>query len=37
MIVVHTRDATLICRADQAESIKRLHATVAARFGGEYI
>jgi mannose-1-phosphate guanylyltransferase len=37
LIVVHTRDATLICRADQAESIKRLQATVATRFGGEYV
>jgi mannose-1-phosphate guanylyltransferase len=37
LIVVHTRDATLVCRADQAEAIKRLHATVAARFGGEYV
>jgi mannose-1-phosphate guanylyltransferase len=37
LIVVHTRDATLICRADQAESIKRLHVTVAICFGSEYI
>jgi mannose-1-phosphate guanylyltransferase len=37
LIVVHTRDATLVCRAEQAESIKRLHAIVATRFGGEYV
>ena len=37
LIVIHTRDATLVCRTDQAESIKRLHATVATCFGSEYI
>jgi mannose-1-phosphate guanylyltransferase len=36
LIVVHTRDATLVCHAAHAEAIKRLHQTVAARFGEEY-
>jgi len=31
--VVHTPDATLVCRADQAEKIKQLLATVEQRFG----
>lgn len=28
LIVVHTPDATLVCRADQAEAIKRLHEEI---------
>jgi len=36
LIVVHTADATLVCRADQAEQVKRLHATIRERFGEEY-
>jgi mannose-1-phosphate guanylyltransferase len=36
LIVVHTPNATLICRADQAEQIKQLQKEVAARLGNEY-
>ena len=32
LIIIHTPDATLVCRKDQAEAIKQLHAKV----GGEY-
>lgn len=37
LIIVHTADATLVCRADQAEAIKELHQEVAKRFGKELI
>jgi mannose-1-phosphate guanylyltransferase len=37
LIIVHTADATLVCRSDQAESVKCLHATVREHFGEEYI
>lgn len=37
LIVVHTKTATLICRADEAERIKDLHAEIERRFGGDYI
>jgi mannose-1-phosphate guanylyltransferase len=33
LIIIHTADATLVCRADQAESIKDLHRQVGERFG----
>lgn len=33
LIVIHTPDATLVCRADSAESIKELHRLVGERFG----
>lgn len=36
LIVVHTRDATLVCRADHAEGIKRLHQAVEGLFGQQY-
>lgn len=32
LIVIHTPDATLVCRADQAEAIKRLHGAVAEEY-----
>lgn len=35
LIIVHTPQATLVCRADQADRLKELHAEVAARFGNE--
>jgi len=31
LIIVHTRDATLICPADRAEDIKKLHAMLGER------
>ena len=33
LIVIHTPDATLVCRADQAERIKDLHKQVGEMFG----
>jgi mannose-1-phosphate guanylyltransferase len=33
MIVVHTPDATLVCRADCADSIKELHRLISSRYG----
>jgi mannose-1-phosphate guanylyltransferase len=33
LIIVHTPDATLVCRADQAENIKELHKLVAQKDG----
>jgi len=37
LIIIHTRDATLICHADKAEEIKALHAQVGERFGEEFL
>jgi mannose-1-phosphate guanylyltransferase len=37
LIVIHTPDATLVCRKDQAESIKGLHRLVGERFGKEFL
>jgi mannose-1-phosphate guanylyltransferase len=37
MIVIHTKDATLVCPADKAEQIKELHKLVQARIGDEYV
>lgn len=33
LIIIHTPDATLVCRSDRAEDIKKLHALIAERFG----
>lgn len=33
LIIVHTPDATLVCRADQAENIKELHKLVGQKYG----
>ncbi len=33
LVVVHTPDATLVCPADRAESIKEMHRRVGERFG----
>ncbi len=33
LLIVHTPDATLICRADQAEEIKALHKQLGKKFG----
>ena len=35
LIIIHTPDATLVCRKDQAEAIKEMHRLVGERFGGE--
>jgi mannose-1-phosphate guanylyltransferase len=37
LIVVHTRAATLVCRADRADSIKNLHWEIAERWGNDYV
>ncbi len=37
LIVIHTPDATLVCRADQAETIKEMHKLVGEQFGSEYL
>ncbi|MCX7031127.1 MAG: sugar phosphate nucleotidyltransferase [Spirochaetes bacterium] len=36
LIVVHTPDATLVCRRDNAEGVKKLQTLVAERFGARY-
>ena len=36
LIIIHTPDATLVCRKDQAEAIKDLHRRVGKRFGEEF-
>lgn len=33
LIIVHTPDATLVCRADQAENIKEVHRLAGEKFG----
>ncbi len=37
LIVVQTPDATLVCRKDQAEAIKRLQQKIGELFGDEYL
>lgn len=37
LVVIHTRQATLICRADMAEKIKDVQKRIEAEFGGRYI
>ena len=37
LIIVHTEDATLVCRKDQAEAIKELHKQVGEKFGPELL
>jgi mannose-1-phosphate guanylyltransferase len=36
LLVIHTPNATLICRAEMAEQIKQMQQQVAERFGEEY-
>ena len=36
LVVVHTPDATLVCRKDQAEAVKQLQQKVAEMFGRKY-
>jgi mannose-1-phosphate guanylyltransferase len=33
LIIVHTPEATLVCRSDRADSIKELHRQIAERYG----
>ena len=37
LIVIHTQNATLVCRADRAEEIKRLHGLVGEQAGADYL
>lgn len=37
LIVIHTKNATLVCPKDQAERIKELHSAVGERVGDEYL
>ncbi len=37
LIIIHTPDATLVCRADRAEEIKKIYGLVGERFGAEYL
>ena len=37
LIVIHTPEATLVCRADRAEQIKKVHGLVGERFGKELL
>ena len=37
MVIIHTPDATLVCRADQAEAIKELHKLVGEKYGLELL
>jgi mannose-1-phosphate guanylyltransferase len=37
LIVIHTLDATLVCSADHAETIKQVQRIVAERYAGEYV
>jgi mannose-1-phosphate guanylyltransferase len=37
LIVVHTPTATLVCRRDRAEDVKKLQALAAERFGAGYV
>jgi mannose-1-phosphate guanylyltransferase len=37
LIIIHTPEATLVCRADQAENIKELHKLVGEKYGNELL
>jgi mannose-1-phosphate guanylyltransferase len=37
LIIIHTPDATLVCRKDQAEAIKELHRRLGERYGKEFL
>ena len=37
LVIVHTPDATLVCRADKTDAIKDLHRRLAERWGDRYI
>lgn len=37
LLIVHTDDATLVCRADAAEQIKTLHGQVGKTFGSNFL
>jgi mannose-1-phosphate guanylyltransferase len=37
LVIVHTPSATLVCRKDRAEDLKKLHAMVTEKFGPDYV
>ena len=37
LVIVHTPTATLVCRKDRAEDLKRLQSLAGERFGSEYV
>ena len=37
LIIVHTPDATLVCRADLAENIKEVHRLVGEKLGKDIL
>lgn len=37
LIIIHTPEATLVCRKDQAERIKELHRLAGERFGNKFL
>jgi mannose-1-phosphate guanylyltransferase len=37
LIIIHTPEATLVCRADRAEDIKKVHGLVGEKFGKELL
>jgi mannose-1-phosphate guanylyltransferase len=37
LMVIHTPDVTLVCRADQAEAVKELHGLAGQQFGKEVL
>lgn len=37
LVIVHTAEATLICRRDQTERIKQLHREIGEKFDGRYV
>ena len=37
LVIVHTPSATLVCRKDRAEDLKKLHVLAAEKFGPPYV
>jgi mannose-1-phosphate guanylyltransferase len=37
LVIVHTPTATLVCRKDRAEDVKKLQALAAEKFGADYV
>lgn len=36
LVIVHTKSATLVCRKDRAEELKKLYARAAEKYGADY-
>jgi mannose-1-phosphate guanylyltransferase len=37
MVIIHTKDATLVCPQSRVEEIKKLHPDILAAFGGQFL